>query len=245
MPVHTLRSHPQRAIRDSVLAALKGIRFHYQPIVSAVQGTILGVEALVRPAGPPFRGRAREFVAEVRRAGEARLLRAALFRSAREALERLPSHTRLFLNVARADLEDGLFLALAEEAPRVVLELDEEERPEAVRPSLQEYRRRGFRIALDDFGAGSMAWHGLATLSPDLIKLDRSMIQGLATESLRREAVSALLRLGRRTGIEVICEGVERPEERDLLLELGADLMQGFLFGVARPLTRRARGRIS
>ncbi len=230
------------ARRASFDAALSTVRFHFQPIVSAREGRLTGYEALARPEAR-FRGGAGGFVVRARRLGRAHALAAALLRACDGALSRLPGHLRLYMNVSRADLDHGILFALAPVASRVILEIDQQECIGMDPASVAEYRRAGFRFAADDLRGGRGALSAIAALEPEIYKLDRSLLAGLESEPMRQAAIRALLRLGGRNGADVICEGVERERERDLLLDLGADLMQGYLFGVARPLDRVRVGR--
>lgn len=238
------RTNPLRlALIDEALAR---VRFHFQPIVSGRRLNVNGYEALARPRAGGSGGAGsgpKGFVAAARRLGRSHALAAALLRAGSEALALLPAPQRLFINVSRGDLEHGLLLALAPVASRVVLEVDQNECAGMRRESVAEYRRCGFRFAADDLRAGRGAHAAIAALEPQIYKLDRSLLRGIREEPLRRAAIRRLLEIAGRNGAEVVCEGIERPFERVILLDLGADLMQGFLFGVARPLGSRRGGR--
>ncbi|TFL19694.1 EAL domain-containing protein [Jannaschia formosa] len=120
---------------------------------------------------------------------------------------------------------------------RIIFELTEHEQVSnlpKLRRIVEVYRERGFRTAIDDFGAGFAGLGLLAELQPDLIKLDRHLVTGLDRDLTRRAIVAGICGTCRDLGITVIGEGVERAEESDALLELGVTLQQGYLF--ARPL---------
>jgi len=121
----------------------------------------------------------------------------------------------LFLNVLPRDLDDPeLYDAkspLAEVAPRIVLELTE-------------------RSDLDDLGAGYAGLSSFAALEPEFTKFDMSLIRGIDTSAVKRRIVGSMVTLCRDLGCRVVAEGVETPEERKALDELGCDLMQGYFF---------------
>ncbi len=99
---------------------------------------------------------------------------------------------------------------------------------------IEEYRRHGFRIALDDFATGYSGLSRLAQLKPDIVKLDRELVRDCDRDRMRLAIVAAIIRLGEEVGIKVVVEGVERPEEAAALKSVGARYIQGFLY--ARPL---------
>jgi EAL domain-containing protein (putative c-di-GMP-specific phosphodiesterase class I) len=146
----------------------------------------------------------------------------------------------LFLNLHQQDLLDDHLLdpasPLSRLAPRVVLEIsdrtpldDLSDLPDRIFA----LRALGYRFAIDDLGAGHAGVTTLAQLAPDIAKLDISLIRGVDHDSVRQALLRSMLSACAEMGIAAICEGVETPRERDTLLRLGADLMQGYLF--ARP----------
>ena len=91
-------------------------------------------------------------------------------------------------------------------------------------------RRLGYRIAVDDLGAGYAALGALAMLEPDVVKLDMSLVRDLDRHPTKRRVVGAIATLCRELGSKVVAEGVETAIERKVLVELGIDLLQGYLF---------------
>ena len=86
---------------------------------------------------------------------------------------------------------------------------------------------------IDDLGAGYAALSSLASLQPEVVKLDMSLVRGVDRQPIKRRLVASLQTLGEPLGLTVIAEGVETNAERDTLVSIGCDLFQGFLF--ARP----------
>jgi EAL domain-containing protein (putative c-di-GMP-specific phosphodiesterase class I) len=91
----------------------------------------------------------------------------------------------------------------------------------------------GFRIAVDDLGAGYAGLTSFALLEPEIVKLDMSLVRAVHRSQTKQKVIRSMASLCRDMGMLVVAEGVETVEERDTLLDLGCDLLQGFL--LARP----------
>lgn len=103
---------------------------------------------------------------------------------------------------------------------------------EHLKSIVAEYKRQGFKTALDDFGAGYAGLNLLAEFQPDIIKLDIGLLRGIDHDPVRQTIVRSVLAMCEALHIEVIAEGVERIGEMVLLQSLGVDLFQGFLFAL-------------
>ncbi len=118
----------------------------------------------------------------------------------------------------------------------ILFEITEDEKlhdPLHMRAIISAYRGMGFKVAIDDFGAGHSNLNLLADFQPDIVKLDMHLIRDIHVDRVRRTLVRSLVRLGAELGITLIAEGVEQAAEFDTLRELGIELFQGYLF--ARP----------
>ncbi len=93
-----------------------------------------------------------------------------------------------------------------------------------------EYRRHGFRLALDDFGAGYSSLNLLASVSTDVLKLDLDLIRDLPVRPTALAIVKAVVALGSSLGVEIVAEGIETVEEYEAVRDCGIHLMQGYLF---------------
>lgn len=211
----------------------------YHPIISARDGTTFGYEALLRSietslADPPSVIWAAERLNVVEQLG----------RRVREAAANefcgAPPGTSLFVNLHPSDLLDAALFSpaspLSAIAPRVVLEITERASLETMHDlprRLGELRKLGFRIAIDDLGAGYAGLGAFADLEPDIVKLDMSLVRGVHRHATREKIVRSVITLAKDTGVLVVAEGVETKEECERLKDLGCDLLQGFLF--ARP----------
>jgi EAL domain-containing protein (putative c-di-GMP-specific phosphodiesterase class I) len=137
------------------------------------------------------------------------------------------------------DFFDGIQRTLAANglpASRLHLEITEGAvlSDEAVWGDLQRLREIGIQIAIDDFGTGYSALSYLGRVPVDRIKLDRQFVASMAANRTQRELVEGIVQLTRILELEVIAEGVETVEERDLAAEVGCRYGQGYLF--ARPM---------
>lgn len=156
------------------------------------------------------------------------------------SLETLPSPVTFFVNVTVRDLEDESLYTLDSPltgyAKNIVLEVTERsalDEVDDVGGCVARLRALGFRIAIDDLGAGYSSLTSLAQLQPEVVKLDMSLIRDVHKDAVKQKLVANFAALSRDMGIRLIAEGVETQEERDALLGLGCDLLQGYLF--ARP----------
>jgi EAL domain-containing protein (putative c-di-GMP-specific phosphodiesterase class I) len=98
------------------------------------------------------------------------------------------------------------------------------------------YQRRGFRIAIDDFGCRHSNFDRLWRLSPDLVKLDRSLIVQATVDPRARKILPKLVEIIHDLGARVVCEGIENGTQHGLAVDAGVDMVQGYLY--ARPASR-------
>jgi EAL domain-containing protein (putative c-di-GMP-specific phosphodiesterase class I) len=119
----------------------------------------------------------------------------------------------------------------------IIFEVVETERvdPTQLRTLLAYYRDKGFKVALDDVGSGYSGLAMMADLSPDLIKIDRELVSRAPGSAFHRDVCASLVKLAQDNGKLALAEGVETHDEWRLMTELGADLLQGFLFGRPHP----------
>ena len=97
-------------------------------------------------------------------------------------------------------------------------------------------RALGFRIAVDDIGAGYSGLTSFTDLTPEIVKIDMSLVRSIHTSKVKERTVRALCSLCHEIGTLVVGEGVETTAERDCLLALGCDLLQGYLIGKPNPV---------
>jgi EAL domain-containing protein (putative c-di-GMP-specific phosphodiesterase class I) len=226
----------------SRMIAQNGVRSVFHPIVRLADGHVIGHEALTRPllAG------AFDSVEELFAFAETteylmdfeRLCRATAIRSVTAIADR----GLLFLNASARAVEDPEWASgemderLAKSGLRphdVVVEITERVaivRHEAFQRALRTFKDRGYRVAVDDMGAGYSSLQALAAIEPDFLKFDVSLVRDIDKSSIKRSLLDTLRALADKIRARVIAEGVERTEEKETLLALGIELGQGFLF---------------
>ncbi len=217
--------------------ALDALWIAFQPIVSWSDRTVYGYEALVRSDEPTLQSPADLFMA-AERLGRLHHLGRLIRSRVADGATVVPAACRLFVNVHAEDLNDedlySSWAPLSAIATSVVLEITERSSLERVADlwaGLRKLRALGFHIAVDDLGAGYAGLSSFSQLEPEVVKLDMSLVRGIDASSRKRSVVRSMLELaGRDLGMLVVCEGVETPAERDTLIALGADLLQGYLF---------------
>lgn len=211
----------------------------FQPIVRWSDHSVFAFEALARCRHPEFRSPPALFDAADRLSQVPRLSR-RIREIASAAMTSAPDGAMLFLNLLGQDLlDEALFdeaSPLAALADRVVLELTERESLSEI-PGLservQKLRGMGFRIAIDDLGSGYAGLETFAAVEPDIVKLDMSLVRNIHRAPTKERLVRHLVAVAHELGAEVVGEGVETRDEREALVELGCDLLQGYYF--ARP----------
>ncbi len=233
------RSGDRAEMEAAFRRAMRSLWVAFHPIVNWGERRIHGYEALVRTAEPSLNDPS-ALLSLANRIGKLH----ELGRRIREltALSALagPEDTALFINLHPQDLlDDTIYLPnapLSGLAARVVLEITERASLtgiEEVSTRIRTLRQMGFRIAIDDFGAGYSGLGTFAQLEPEVVKLDISLVTEVHKSPTKQKLIRSMADLCHELGIVVIAEGIESTEERDTALSLGCDLLQGFLF--ARP----------
>jgi len=233
----------------------KNLRIQYQPVVSLSSGEILGWEALAR--GPKDSHFSRpdiifSFAEEV----------GLLFPTEKVCREKaigdingLGPEQKLFLNVHPRTMNDPKFvrgetLQLLQKyglAPRnIVFEITERHSIKDyhfLKRVVEHYRGQGYRIAIDDVGAGFSGLQSIAEIRPDFIKIDMSLVRDIDRNPGRQAVVEALISLAGKINSRVIAEGVETENELNVLLLQGAHYAQGYFLarpGFPEPVVTRA-----
>lgn len=215
-----------------------------QPIVDLATGERVGAEALSR--FPPEWERTPDVVfAEAASIGAGTRLELLVVRRVAELLHTVDGY--LAVNCSPETLLSPLCAAVLADLPleRVVLELSEHEPVEdyaALAEGVAGLRASGARLAIDDVGAGFSSLRHIVLTAPDVIKLDRSIVTGVATDPVLRTLTRSLTDFAHEAGARVVAEGVETADDATTLRDLGVDHGQGWYFGrPAGPETLRDR----
>jgi len=241
-PSVTVEEELRQAIAASTLT------LNWQPYSAPDLGIVLGYEALLRwtPAGqgpmPPT-----DIVVMAEKGGFIDELDKMVLRMACAQAANWPDPLSVSVNMtawwfSNGDLV-GLVMSVLREtglpAERLVIELTEGtlvQHTELARERIAGLRGQGVRIALDDFGTGYASLGYLNSFDFDIMKLDRTFVQGLGRDRRAEAVARAVVALGRALSMVVCAEGVETPEQLHFLCDAGCDTVQGFLLG--RPVAR-------
>jgi diguanylate cyclase (GGDEF)-like protein len=225
----------------------------FQPIWNLGPGSLLGVEALTRPAPDSGLSNPAQAFDIAEQLGRVRDLDALCVRSALRSAAELPPGALLFLNIAPQTLDldaddDWLLRAVTAaglEPGRVVIEVTERfsGRMASVLKSLRRLRAQGFKLALDDVGTGNSGLEMLREVGAEFVKLDRSIVAAAPAETNARAVLMAMTTFARQTGAYVIAEGIEDESLLDYVRQIDdvlprdiATLIQGGQgYGLGRP----------
>jgi len=224
---------------DAVHQLMDGARFTvlYQPVVDLADGSLLAYECIARPEDGLFPGAEAMVAAAVRARRMGELGRAIR----RAATAGCPDHA-LFVNVDPAELDEAwlvqpddpiffhdhpIYLEITESAPLHYFE--------QCRGVLAEVRGKGVGLVIDDLGSGYSNLRYIADLAPALVKLDRSLVEGIAEGNARFRLVRSIASLCAEMGAMVVAEGIESPEQLLCSRLAGVRYGQGFLLGRPSP----------
>jgi EAL domain-containing protein (putative c-di-GMP-specific phosphodiesterase class I) len=212
--------------------------FAYQPIVNFRERTIYAHEALVR--GPNGES-AYSVLSRVNEHNRYRFDQACRVRAIQGAaalnMQELLSINFLPNAVYRPEACIRSTFAAARQynfpIEQIIFEVTEgeqiEDRPHLVN-IFREYRRFGFRTAIDDFGAGYAGLNLLAEYQPDIVKIDMDLVRDIDTSAPKQAIVNGIVAICAALQVQVLAEGIETRAERDFLHAAGIDLMQGYFF---------------
>ena len=254
-----VRFQPNRISREEILDLLDndGLTAWFQPVFSRQTGEVFGYEALARlreRRTPPLD------IGELFQRAQAEGVISSLDMICREhafcraaELGFADRNAYLYVNICPATLmhpdhRGGATDRLAEECgipkERIILEITEQEairNYDLFKKSVEYYRKRGYKIAIDDFGVGYGGLKMLSVIEPDYLKVDRHFITNIDQDSFKHNLVDAIATVCHKLGITVIAEGIERPEELETLARFDIDLLQGYLLERPGPDLSRQR----
>jgi diguanylate cyclase (GGDEF)-like protein len=248
------RRELQSALEETV--AKSALSVAYQPIVHLASGEVRGFEALARWPDP-VRGTVppSEFIELAEETGLIVPLGSWVLRQAITDLARWrgsdpsPRQPGVSVNVSARQFRDPGFVThvrrCLDEAGLVpsglMLELTESSllhRDERINADLAELKHMGVRLAIDDFGTGYSSLSYLKELPFDILKIDKTFVDAIATSPVGRRFAELIIGFARALGIQVIAEGIETDEQRALLTAMGCEYGQGYL--LAMPMDWRS-----
>jgi EAL domain-containing protein (putative c-di-GMP-specific phosphodiesterase class I) len=229
----------RRNLAKTFSLALGGLFLVAQPVVSIAERRVFAYEILAR-TGEPSVPDAGAFFAAAEELGRVRELDRAIRRKVSELAPSLPHGSNLLINLHPESLDDPELLAedspLLPYADRIIWEVTERSDLNSLknaRAQVAKLRALGYRVAVDDLGAGYAGLGSIALLQPEIVKIDMGLVRGVDASATQTALVSSVIALCQKLQILVIAEGVETAAEYARLLELECDLLQGYFF--ARP----------
>jgi EAL domain-containing protein (putative c-di-GMP-specific phosphodiesterase class I) len=232
----------ERALRENRVRRVldgDGLTMVFQPIADLATGQVAGVEALARFDGVPHRP-PNEWFADASDLGLGPELELYAIQTAVAALDRLPSHAYMSINVSPTTaLDPRLGAAIEPAADRLVVELTEHAQVneyQTLLTAMATFREMGVRVAVDDAGAGYSSFQHILRLRPDIIKLDIELTRGINHDPARRALGVALVQFARDIQAAVTAEGIETESELETLRNIDVEFGQGYLLGRPAPL---------
>ena len=243
-------------VQNAVVGHFAGLELHsyYQPVFEARGLQPFAHEALLRPRKPGDT----DFSSSLEALNSPTTAQAAIYLDrlcrvvhAMNFVRQQPGAQHLFLNVSPQHLQsvahnhgeafEALLQLCGLRPQQVVLEILESsvENLELLQTAVQSWRQRGFQIAIDDFGCQHSNFDRLWKMTPDIVKLDRQLVQQAAQNPRAALILPKLIDMVHDLGARVVCEGVETAAQHQQCMDAGADLLQGYYY--ARPAANCAR----
>ncbi len=249
-PEMRIAAESRSRVRTDLDLALAQDEFwlHYQPIVDLESGSRQGIEALIRWKHPE-RGllSPADFIDHAERSGQIGPIGEWVLRTACQATAHRPTAEYTSVNISArqlripqlADIVEQILEVSGLPAERLVLEITETATVSDMAGAitrLRELKSLGLHIALDDFGTGYSPLNYLRSFPVDILKIDRSFVRNVAQSGEDRAIVRGVIDIAHHLGLRTVAEGIEEPEQLDIMRDLGCDSGQGFLWTRPVPL---------
>ena len=253
MPTMNAKAFEQLTLEHNLRKALKSNEFvvYYQPLVDLATGRIAGAEALVRWKHPELGMISpAQFIPLAEETGLILPLGEWVLRTACKQAkvwqETLDKHFHISVNLSARQFQQQDLVSTVSKALQdtglhpdfLELEITESlgmKNPELTLRTLHELKSMGIHIAIDDFGTGYSSLSYLKKFPIDTMKIDRSFVSDIQTDSNDAAIVLAIIALSHSLKLKVIAEGVELPEQAQYLLEHGCEQVQGYLYSPPVP----------
>jgi diguanylate cyclase (GGDEF)-like protein/PAS domain S-box-containing protein len=245
------RREVQAALEDAVNSS--AFTLAYQPIMSLTSGEIAGFEALVRWPHPRWgMMQPDQFITLAEETGHIVPLGSWVLGQAAADIVRWRGRVQrqtppyVSVNVSARQFRDPGFVDGVRQVletsglppSALMLELTESGllgRDERIHAELMELKLIGVRLAIDDFGTGYSSLSYLRELPMDVLKIDKSFVDGIATSQQRLALVEGIIRIAKTLRLDVVAEGIETEVQRDLLVSMGCKFGQGYLLAMPVP----------
>lgn len=213
----------------------------FQPFIDSKTEKIVGCEALTRLNGEDESDTMPDsFLKKIKKENLFDKFDMFVFKKCCEWVKNSETDMVITCNFSRRTLaEDGMAEEIIKTADSVgvkhstvAVEITEDavkDCDDGIRRNISELKEEGFKIYLDDFGKAYTSISDLSAFRPDVIKLDRGMLDDIQTDE-GRQTLESVIKLIKECGAKALCEGIESKEQADIVKELGCDLMQGYYF---------------
>ncbi len=238
---HEAQQANRLALEGRFDRAMIALYLVYQPIFDLKSHAVVAFETLMRSREPDLQNPL-AILEAAERLGRTREIGRRVRQLAADAVAHAPGAIDIFVNLHPEEIADpDLRRAnspLGAVSSRIVLEITERETlgdlsdPKA---SANALRALGFRLAIDDLGAGYAGLTSFAVLEPEVVKLDMALIRDIDKEPMKRHLVETMVSLCRRLSMRVVAEGIETGAELAVVTEIGCDLGQGYYLGRPHP----------
>lgn len=228
---------------EKILAG-KHIKTVYQPIVSLIDGQIYGFEALSRISSEQLEMNIEEMFRMADRTGKSWELETLCRARALEKSGNIGIDKKLFLNVNSNIIYDDKFKegftkaylnSYGLDTDDIIFEITERVAVldnSAFLTSIDHYKKQNYGIAIDDVGSGYSGLTIIASVKPNIIKLDISLVKNIDNDGIKQLLCQAIVDFGKNADIRTIAEGIETEDELKTLVKLGVDFGQGFFIGI-------------
>jgi len=227
------------------LLKTKNIRTLFQPIVDMRSKRIIGFEALTRVLSDTPTEEATYLFSAAREAGVVKELDEICVETALKTAQAMGDDKKLFLNLNQETLLDKKIMGRlfndrgVLDYKNIVIELTEQSilrSFDKVRDALLELKKKGVSVAIDDLGGGAVSLRDVATLKPDYIKFDRSLIRQIDVSTTKQQIVLSMILFAKGINALTTAEGIETREEYEAVRMCGVNLGQGYYFAKPGPL---------
>ncbi|MGD0982859.1 MAG: EAL domain-containing protein [Acidimicrobiales bacterium] len=230
-----MQAHSESPLDVERVLSDRSLRVAFQPVCNLQSREVIGYEALARFPRPAH-ATPRQWFDQASHLGLLQDLELLAATTAIEQLAQLPEGAFLAVNVSPATAASTQFGELAAKIPPELLVLDIAENDSVDNYHLfveviDHLRSLGVRIALDDAGAADVSLQHLLGVRPDIVKIDTTVIHGIAEDELLQAVACAYASLAKRAGAISLAEGIETEAELAMLLTLGVETGQGYLLG--------------
>ncbi|MCS7214716.1 MAG: EAL domain-containing protein [Thermodesulfovibrio sp.] len=225
----------------SIESLYSELTVYFQPIFSSKEGKIFGYESLTRHKSKDLN--IKNLFLEAKKNGSIFILDMIARRNSIKEASRQNLESYLFINICPETLfypqhEIGITDKFAEEfnfpKERIVLEITEQSAIENYKifmKSVSYYKSRGYKIAIDDFGAGFGGPKLLSLLEPDIVKIDKHFIHTFEENNFSKSFIEFVVTACHKLNIMVVAEGIETSYQLSEVVKIGVDLLQGFYLG--------------